>query len=480
MPDSYDLLAESIERVIRSDLRPPTSGEHLAGSIDRIMLDETRAGALRLAWLRVLLIVPTIGMSFVALARRTAVDALAAVLVPALVSLAWLAAAVALVLALRSGWYRRWLPHVMPVIDALAIAGIFLTPPLLDGARREAVDVEALAALVALCAFLSVSGALRVSRSSPRTGAVLAVLVFLAAAVVMRLAPLVSVVIAATLVGIGLLSASVTVLVRRLVTDEVAKATLTRMYEDATLMIDAREQVLKVVAHELRNPLNTVFMCTDLLLDVPLPEEQRIKRLRQIKSAGKQMNRLAQDLLDVAKLEVGRVAIDARRLEVGPFLHDAHEALAPLAAEKSIALELGVAEELPYVTADAGRIQQVLSNLVVNAIKFTPSGGRIVIRAVAAPGGVRISVSDTGAGIPPDQLERVFARFWQADLTDRRGIGLGLTIAKGIVDAHGGRIWVESRQGEGTTFHFVLGSVLPSASSVRERRRESMQAGAGS
>lgn len=480
MPDSYDLLAESIERVIRSDLRPPASEEHLAGSIDRIMIEETRAGALRLAWLRVLLVVPILAMSFVSLATRTVADSRAAVLVPAIASLAWLAAAVALVLALRSGWYRRWLPHVMPAIDAVAIAGLFLAPPLLDPARRQVVDVGSLAALVALCAFLSVSGALRVSRSSSRTAAVLAVLVFLAASVVMRLAPLVIVVIAATLVGIGLLSASVTVLVRRLVTDEVAKATLTRMYEDATLMIEAREQVLKVVAHELRNPLNTVFMCTDLLLDVPLAEEQRIKRLRQIKSAGKQMNRLAQDLLDVAKMEVGRMAIDARRLEVGPFLHDAHESLAPLAAEKSLALGLDVADELPPVTADAGRIQQVLSNLVVNAIKFTPSGGRIVIRAVAAPGGVRVSVSDTGAGIPPDQLERVFARFWQADLTDRRGIGLGLTIAKGIVDAHGGRIWVESRQGEGTTFHFVLGSVLPSTSSVRERRRESMQAGAGS
>lgn len=480
MPDSYDLLAKSIERVIRSDLGPPASEEQLAGYIDRIMIDEARAGALRLAWLRVLLVVPIVGMTFFALATRANGGPRGPVLAAAIASLAWLAIAVALVLVLRAGWYRRWLPHMTPVIDALAIAGTFLAPPLLDAAGRPVADVAALAALVALCGFLSVSGALRVSRTSSRTEAALAVLVFLVAAIVVRLAPLVTLVIAAALVGTGLLSASITVLVRRLVTDEVAKATLTRMYQDATLTIDAREQVLKVVAHELRNPLNTVFMCTDLLLEEPLSDEQRTKQLRRVKAAGKSMNRLAQDLLDVAKLEAGRVAISARQLEVGPFLRDAHESLAPLAAEKSISLDLDIAEALPHVTADAGRIQQVLSNLVVNAIKFTPKEGRIVIRATPSPGGVRFSVSDTGPGIPADQLERVFARFWQADASDRRGIGLGLTIAKGIMDAHGGRIWVESRPGEGTTFHFVLGSVLPSTSSVRERRGESMQAGARS
>jgi signal transduction histidine kinase len=123
--------------------------------------------------------------------------------------------------------------------------------------------------------------------------------------------------------------------------------------------------------------------------------------------------------------------------------------------------------------ADAGRVLQVLSNLVGNALKFTPKGGRITIRADAAPGGVRFSVTDTGQGIPPEQLAKIFGRFWQANPADRRGIGLGLTIAKGIVEAHGGRIWCESKVGEGTTFYFTLGSTLPpTVSGARERRRE--------
>jgi signal transduction histidine kinase len=119
---------------------------------------------------------------------------------------------------------------------------------------------------------------------------------------------------------------------------------------------------------------------------------------------------------------------------------------------------------------------QVLSNLVGNAVKFTPAGGTITIRAEDAPGGVRFSVSDTGVGMTPEQLSKLFGQFWQANPADRRGIGLGLSIAKGIVEAHGGRIWVESQPGVGTTFHFTLSASLASTSTsgVRERRRESV------
>jgi signal transduction histidine kinase len=154
-------------------------------------------------------------------------------------------------------------------------------------------------------------------------------------------------------------------------------------------------------------------------------------------------------------------------------MREAHDMLAPLAGEKGIRLDCAITDGLPEVTADGGRIVQVLSNLVGNAIKFTPRDGRIVIRAEPAPGGVRISVADTGAGIPEEQLSKLFGRFWQGNPADRRGIGLGLSIAKGIVDAHGGRIWVESRVGEGTTFYFTLGTALPPlGSGSRERRHE--------
>jgi signal transduction histidine kinase len=133
-------------------------------------------------------------------------------------------------------------------------------------------------------------------------------------------------------------------------------------------------------------------------------------------------------------------------------------------------LETEVAEGLQPIIADEGRVIQVLSNLVGNAVKFTPRGGVITIRADDAPGGVRFSVSDTGVGMTPEQLSKLFGQFWQANPADRRGIGLGLSIAKGIVEAHGGRIWVESQPGAGTTFHFTLSSSL--SSGARERRRE--------
>jgi signal transduction histidine kinase len=330
--------------------------------------------------------------------------------------------------------------------------------------------------VVALCAFLSLSGALRLSRSSARTGTALAVIVFVLVAVSARMHVLPAIAIVTALVSTGLLSASVTNLVRRVVTDEVAKTTLARLYHHAAESIDAREQVLKIVSHDLRNPLHTISMCASLMIDVPLPGDQQTLHLRRIKRAGERMNRLIQDLLDVAKLEAGRVGITPRVIDVPSLLDEAADMLAPLAQEKSIRLDREITAPLPRITADAGRVLQVLSNLVGNAIKFTPEGGRIVIGAVAVPTGVEFTVSDTGPGIPAEQLERIFGRFWQADAADRRGIGLGLTIAKGIMDAHGGRLWVESKLGEGTTFHFVLGTVLPSVSESRERRRDTIDA----
>jgi signal transduction histidine kinase len=118
----------------------------------------------------------------------------------------------------------------------------------------------------------------------------------------------------------------------------------------------------------------------------------------------------------------------------------------------------------------------VLSPLVGNAVQFSPAGGRLVLRADAAPGGVRFSVSDTGQGMTPDQLSKIFGQFWQANPADRRGFGLGLSIAKGIVEAHGGRIWAESEQGRGTTFHFTLSSSLPTGASGTRDRRISIEA----
>jgi signal transduction histidine kinase len=130
--------------------------------------------------------------------------------------------------------------------------------------------------------------------------------------------------------------------------------------------------------------------------------------------------------------------------------------LRPLAAGRSIHLESGVDAGLPRALFDSARILQVISNLVGNAVKFTPMQGRVSIRCERATDEVRFAITDTGPGIPPEQLPHIFGRFWQANARDRRGVGLGLPIAKGIVEAHGGRIWVESKPGAGSTFYFTL------------------------
>ena len=480
--DSYDALAASIERALRSDIAPPGSATHLAGSIDRIMRDEAMAGERQLGYLRLVVVAAFVVVTAAMIVGATSdgrSGALAAG-APLALGIAWLAASGALVTALRRGWYRRWVPHVVPFVDAVMILVAFV----LTWRVRATIGASSMALVgyvTALCAFLSLSGALRLSRWAARAGTALALVVFLVAALVVRLDALAAVGIAVTLLATGLFSASVTTLIRRVVTDEVARATLSRMYKEAEETIDAREQVLKIVSHDLRNPLHTISMCASLLIDVPMQPDAQNGHLTRIKRAGERMNRLIQDLLDVAKLEAGRVGIDARELQVAPLVREAHEMLAPLAAEKSLQLDYTVADGLPPLTADAGRVLQVLSNLAGNAIKFTPKGGRILIRAESAPGGVRFSVADTGPGIPPEQLSKLFGRFWQGNPADRRGIGLGLTIAKGIVDAHGGRIWVESRVGEGTTFYFTLGTALPpTGSGSRERRRETVGSAVGS
>lgn len=472
-PDSYDRLAASIERVLRTDLEPPESSSQLVGSIDRIMLAEARSGELRLAYLRVVAVAPYLILTLIALLTRPRSESAAPLLPPTLLGVAWLLGSLALVFALRRGWYGRWLAHAAPLVDAGLILLGFILWWRLDEPVWHLPATEVLGYVTALCAFLSLSGALRLSRWAARAGTVLGVIVFLIAATTSGADALLSAAIGITLLATGMLSASVTTLVRRVVTDEVARATLTRMYEEAEQTIDAREQVLKIVSHDLRNPLHTISMSAQMLLEIPVKPEQLGEHLRRIKRAGERMNRLIQDLLDAAKLEAGRVGIDARPTDVAPIISEAQEMLAPLAAEKGIALDSHIAEGLPTITADAGRVLQVLSNLAGNAIKFTPTGGRITIRADAAPGGVRFSVRDTGQGIPPEQLGKIFGRFWQANPADRRGIGLGLTISKAIVEAHGGRIWVDSVLGEGTTFQFSLSTELTStASGARDRRKD--------
>ncbi|MEA2762537.1 MAG: hypothetical protein QOD47_1821 [Gemmatimonadaceae bacterium] len=232
-----------------------------------------------------------------------------------------------------------------------------------------------------------------------------------------------------------------------------------RLFHHAEQATRARDDVLAVVAHDLRNPLNTVTMAISLMLETtPVERTQERRQQEIVRRAADRMNRMIQDLLDVKRMETGHLGIDVKAESPEVLVNDTIDMLRPLASGSGIVMEASIAENLPAVLADAARIQQVLSNLVGNAVKFTPREGQITIAADPIEGEVRFAVIDTGPGIPPEQMPHIFGRFWQARSSDRRGIGLGLAIAKGIVEAHNGRIWVESQVGFGSTFYFTLPS----------------------
>jgi signal transduction histidine kinase len=174
------------------------------------------------------------------------------------------------------------------------------------------------------------------------------------------------------------------------------------------------------------------------------------------------MEHIIRDLLDVTAIEAGRLAVTRVAVPVEEILDAAREQYAPLAAERGLAFAalIGEGAPPPPVHADADRLLQVVGNLIGNALKFTPAGGRVTLTAAAttrdAAEAVRFEVADSGAGIAPAHLPNVFDRFWQARETRRAGAGLGLAIAKGIVEAHGGAIGVESEPGAGARFWFVV------------------------
>jgi PAS domain S-box-containing protein len=234
-----------------------------------------------------------------------------------------------------------------------------------------------------------------------------------------------------------------------------------------------REDLVAIVSHDLRNPLSSIAMSVSLLRST-LPAEslgRAGKQLEIIARSAERMKRLISDLLDVASIDAGHLSVSTEPQPIDALLRDAVEMLQPLAADKSIHISLGETPEWLVAVADKERIIQVLSNLIGNAIKFTREGGSIVVAAQSHEGMVRVTVSDTGQGLSEEQMPHLFDRYWQARKDGRLGIGLGLTIAKGIVEAHGGRIWAESVLGRGTTFSFTLASADVSASSLQVSSR---------
>ena len=228
--------------------------------------------------------------------------------------------------------------------------------------------------------------------------------------------------------------------------------------QSARRAIRARDELMALVSHDLKTPLATISMTTGLLLDQLAPQGSTDARrsLERIQRSADRMGRLIRDLLDLARLEEGRLSIDPRPQEVAGLMSDVVELLRTEVQAKSLRLEQGVAPGAERARCDRERILQVLANLVGNAVKFTPERGEVALRSERSGPEVIVSVRDSGPGIPQDQQARIFDRYWQARETAQLGTGLGLSIAKGLVELHGGRIWVESGVGEGSTFSFSL------------------------
>lgn len=232
-----------------------------------------------------------------------------------------------------------------------------------------------------------------------------------------------------------------------------------RLYDLVHTGIRARDDMIGIVSHDLRNPVNAVKMITGVILDrqgdEPLSPELA-NYASVIRQAAEQMDELIQDLLDVTRVEAGRLVVSARRENTEEMLSDTLRMLAPVASDKGIALRLNTPDDMPDVMADRERIRQAVSNLVGNAVKFSAPGTEILVRVGLLGKELVFSVSDHGIGMNAEQLAHAFDRFWQSSRTDRQGAGLGLAITKGIIDAHGGRIWAESSPGKESTFYFTL------------------------
>lgn len=221
--------------------------------------------------------------------------------------------------------------------------------------------------------------------------------------------------------------------------------------------IVVRDEALRAVAHDLRNPLQTVSLLADLLQKT-LPTELTRERdeLAILVSSVERADQLIQELLDVARTESGRLPLERSSLDAAELVNNSVEFKQPLAASRSVRLLTHIPPDLPALSGDERRLRRVLSNLIANAIQFSPEGAAVVTSVQVANGYVRFSVADSGPGISRADQRRLFDPFEQAARRRLGGTGLGLAICRGIVEAHGGRIWADSAPGRGSTFSFTL------------------------
>ncbi|BDG06085.1 GAF domain-containing sensor histidine kinase [Anaeromyxobacter oryzae] len=230
------------------------------------------------------------------------------------------------------------------------------------------------------------------------------------------------------------------------------------LFEEVERAVQAREDTLSIVSHDLKNPMAAMLLGIQRLarlVDEPKKAQGEVL-LGKLERTLRGMNRLIDSLLDLARIEAGRLQLQRRPETPLSVVARAVEPLEALAAEHGQRLEVLVPGDLPPVSWDPDRIVQVIANLVGNAMKFSPDGAGIRIRAERTPEGLRFAVQDDGPGIAAEVVEHLFDRYWQPAGTQKRGHGLGLFIVKGIVEAHGGRVWVEAAPGRGATFLFTI------------------------
>lgn len=227
-----------------------------------------------------------------------------------------------------------------------------------------------------------------------------------------------------------------------------------------------KSDFLSVVSHELRTPLHSIKGFVDIILMGKTGEINELQRdfLTTVKEATANLQRLIDDLLEFSRMEAGQVKLKPQMISVYDIAQRVVEQVAPLAQDGQLTLMNQISADLPLIEADPLRIEQVVTNLVSNAIKFTPPNGSVTISAIDLGERIRVSVTDTGIGVPETEQEHIFQRFYQVDGSSTRsyrGAGLGLTICKFIIEYHHGQIWIESKPGEGSTFHFELPKCLP-------------------
>jgi signal transduction histidine kinase len=245
-----------------------------------------------------------------------------------------------------------------------------------------------------------------------------------------------------------------------------ANRQLEESYERLKSLDSVKMEFFALLSHELRTPLTTIKGYADLLEDGvlgPLNEEQQDK-LAKISTGVDRLTKIVDNLADLSSIASKRYTMDIIPVSLGDLIGEAVRGIAFLAERKGISLSLDIPIDLPMVYVDRARIAQVVLNIINNAIKYTPSGGSITIRAKDERDHVLVAVHDTGIGIPKRDLENIFSGFYHAGYKlsyEYKGAGLGLALSKGIIESHGGRIWAESEVGKGSTFYFTLSKSAP-------------------